>query len=214
MKPFILYLIRHGESELNFQRIFAGPGSDPALTTSGAHQASLQAANWKNTPFSAIYSSPSLRARQTAQIMAEGRDLKLHVSDQLREVNIGSLDGQSIDNPENLAVYRSVISKWEQDIRTAGFPSGERLEDVEERFRVFMKAIPESYSKAPVLVAGHGILFMAVLWLFSKDRSSRIQDYYMGRSHLTIAEWDDKQLQMERFNMPPTPGTKYESALQ
>ncbi len=214
MKPVTLYLLRHGESELNFQRVFAGPGSDPPLTAAGAEQAGLQAAAWKETPFSAIYSSPSQRARQTAQIMGEGRKLEIQVSQQLREVNIGKLDGQSIDNPEILATYRGVISKWEQEIQTASFPGGERLVDVEERFRAFLEAIPESNARAPILVTGHGILFMSVLWLFVKERSRRIQDYYMGRCHLTIVAWDGEKLELERFNLPPEPGLKTESALK
>jgi broad specificity phosphatase PhoE len=213
MKPITLYLLRHGESELNFQRIFAGPGSDPALTLSGSQQAALQAASLKNTPFSAIYSSPSLRARQTAQILGEGRDLDIHISDHLREVDIGRLDGQSIDDPEILATYRDVISKWQLGDQAAGFPGGERLMDVKTRFRDFLEALHENDMTAPILIAGHGILFMAALWLFVKDRSSQLQDYYMNRCHLTIVTWDGRHMTMEKLNIPPQPGTKSESAL-
>ena len=213
MKPLTLYLLRHGESELNFQRVFAGPGSDPPLTSSGAQHAALQAASLKNTPLQALYSSPSLRARQTAQIVESGRNLDIHISDRLREVDIGDLDGQSIDVPEILAAYRAVTAQWEQDTRTARFPRGESLEDVEKRTRAFLEALPTNDPSTPILIAGHGILFMSVLWLFIKERSEHIQDYYMGRCHLTVASWDGRHLQLERFNVPPQPGAKSESAL-
>jgi broad specificity phosphatase PhoE len=214
MKPLTLYLLRHGESELNYQRVFAGPSVDPALTAVGAEQAAQQARAWKRRPFSAIYSSPLLRARQTAQIMGEGRQLEILIREQLREVDIGELDGQSIDLPENLATYRSVIARWEQEQKAAGFPDGERLLEVEERARAFLKSIPEMETEGPILVAGHGILFMTVLWLFVKERSERIQDYYMGRCHLTIVRWDGEHFELEKFNIPPQSGVKTESALQ
>jgi broad specificity phosphatase PhoE len=213
MKPIQLYFLRHGESVLNHKRIFAGPSVDPSLTPSGVQEAALQAAAWRDIPFSAIYSSPAQRAMQTAQTMNAGRQLEIHITNQLKEVDIGELDGQSIDIPENLAVYRSVISKWEQDARTARFPGGESLADVESRAYRFFEGLPGSELHRPILVAAHGILFMSVLWLFVKGRSNRIQDYYMGRCHLTIVSWDGSQLHLEKMNIPPVPGAKSESAL-
>jgi broad specificity phosphatase PhoE len=213
MKPIQLYFLRHGESELNHKRIFAGPSVDPALTSSGVQEAALQAAAWRDISFSAIYSSPAQRAMQTAQTMNAGRQLEIQISDQLKEVDIGELDGQSIDKPENLAAYRSVISKWEQDVRTARFPGGESLADVESRAYRFFEGLPGSALHQPILVAAHGIFFMSVLWLFVNGRSDRIQDYYMGRCHLTIVSWDGSQLHLEKLNIPPVPGAKSESAL-
>jgi broad specificity phosphatase PhoE len=213
MKPTQMYFLRHGESELNHKRIFAGPSVDPALTPSGVQEAALQAAAWRDIPFSAIYSSPAKRALQTALTMNTGRQLEVLISDRLKEVDIGELDGQSIDIPENLAVYRSVISKWEQDVRTTRFPGGESLADVESRAYRFFEGLTGSDLHQPILVVAHGILFMSVLWLFGRDRSDRIQDYYMGRCHLTIVSWDGSQLHLEKVNMPPVPGAKSESAL-
>jgi broad specificity phosphatase PhoE len=213
MKPIQLYFLRHGESELNHKRIFAGPSVDPALTPSGLQEATLQAAACRDIPFSAIYSSPAQRAMQTAQTMSAGRQLEIQISDQLKEVDIGELDGQSIDIPENLSAYRSVISKWEQDVRTARFPGGESLADVESRAYRFFEGLSGSALHQPILVAAHGIFFMSVLWLFVNGRSDRIQDYYMGRCHLTIVSWDGSQLHLEKMNIPPVPGAKSESAL-
>ena len=83
-----LYLVRHGQTELNVQSILQGWHDSP-LTARGRQQALATRA-----AFDHVYSSPLGRARRTAELIAgEGRSIEL--VDDLREWHLGSLEGTS-----------------------------------------------------------------------------------------------------------------------
>ena len=62
-----LYFARHGESEANTLRVISNRESRFGLTTTGKQQAAILADGLKDIPITAIFSSPILRARETAQ---------------------------------------------------------------------------------------------------------------------------------------------------
>ena len=81
-----LVLIRHGESEGNRDRIFTHTPEVP-LTDAG-HAQVRAAAEWVAARYRpvAVVSSPFLRARQTAAILAERLALAVRVEEELREL--------------------------------------------------------------------------------------------------------------------------------
>ena len=90
-----LYLVRHGQTELNVQNILQG-GHDSPLTARGREQALATRAAFeaRGVTFDRVYSSPLGRARRTAELIAgEGRSIEL--ADDLREWHLGSLEGTS-----------------------------------------------------------------------------------------------------------------------
>lgn len=90
-----LYLVRHGQTELNVQNILQG-WQDSPLTERGREQAlaTRTAFAAHGVAFDHLYSSPLGRARRTAElIVGEGRSIAL--VDDLREWHLGSLEGTS-----------------------------------------------------------------------------------------------------------------------
>ena len=90
-----LYLVRHGQTELNVQNILQG-WQDSPLTERGREQALTTRAAFaaRGVAFDHVYSSPLGRARRTAElIVGEGRSIAL--VDDLREWHLGSLEGTS-----------------------------------------------------------------------------------------------------------------------
>ena len=88
-----LYLVRHGQTELNVQSILQGWHDSP-LTARGREQAltARTAFAARGVAFDHVYSSPLGRARHTAElIVGEGRSIEL--VDDLREWHFGSLEG-------------------------------------------------------------------------------------------------------------------------
>lgn len=77
----LIYLIRHGESEINLAPEFIGGRSNWAeLTQEGVVQAKLLG-NWFNhngIEFNAVYSSPAIRAQQTARYFCETVNFSLN----------------------------------------------------------------------------------------------------------------------------------------
>ena len=90
-----LYLVRHGQTELNVRNILQGWHDSP-LTVRGREQALATRAAFeaRGISFDHAYSSPLGRARCTAElIVGEGRSIEL--VDDLREWHLGSLEGTS-----------------------------------------------------------------------------------------------------------------------
>lgn len=90
-----LYLVRHGQTELNVQNILQG-WHDSLLTARGREQALATRAAFAahGVAFDHVYSSPLGRARCTAElIVGEGQPVVL--VDDLREWHLGSLEGTS-----------------------------------------------------------------------------------------------------------------------
>lgn len=90
-----LYLVRHGQTELNVQNILQGWHDSP-LTARGREQALATRAAFeaRGISFDHAYSSPLGRARHTAELIV-GEGLPIELVDDLREWHLGSLEGTS-----------------------------------------------------------------------------------------------------------------------
>jgi broad specificity phosphatase PhoE len=88
---FTLYLIRHGQSEVNATPNLIGQGAETPLTDLGRHQASLLGASLhkRGIIFDKIYSSDYVRAYDTAQIAMMKSDLFVVKRQALREYSAG-----------------------------------------------------------------------------------------------------------------------------
>jgi broad specificity phosphatase PhoE len=102
-----LYFCRHGESEANLQRIFAGILDSP-LTPRGCEQARLAGLHADELGLDLIVSSPLIRALETARIIATEANYPLDkiITDELFvERSWGSLEGQSYDAIDDPATH-------------------------------------------------------------------------------------------------------------
>ena len=82
-----LFVVRHGETKANVRGIEAGP-LDYALTKKGVKEASFVAKALSKVRISAVYSSPVLRAVETAEILARPHELKVKTLEELTEAKI------------------------------------------------------------------------------------------------------------------------------
>ena len=90
-QPF--YFLRHGETEMNANRLVAG-SVDTALTELGHRQAADAAERLARHPITGVYSSPLARALDTAEPVAARLDLPVIVIGEIAERNWGTLEGQ------------------------------------------------------------------------------------------------------------------------
>lgn len=113
-KKFIIF-VRHGESETNVKNILSSAIYGYPLTDTGIKQAENAALELSHLPkIDAFYSSPILRATQTAEIIGKRTGMKFTVDKRLKERNFGFLENNKIPEKEDWKLdseYR--ISKWE-----------------------------------------------------------------------------------------------------
>jgi broad specificity phosphatase PhoE len=95
---YLITLLRHGESEGNAGGLVQGQ-SDLPLTANGLRQAIDLAQAWKSEGmwFHRVISSPSKRARQTAEAIAEVLELPIEYKPVWMERNFGEMEGKSFE---------------------------------------------------------------------------------------------------------------------
>ncbi|MBW2623598.1 MAG: histidine phosphatase family protein [Deltaproteobacteria bacterium] len=197
-----IYLLRHGESAANVERVFAAKKIDPPLSDTGTAQITSQARNLKPIKFEAAYASPLLRARQTADIVRQAIGLDYRIDDSLREMDVGFLDGQDQNDPELWAMYENTVAQWRAGNTDFTFPEGESAILAAGRFKNFLNRI-ENRHDGPVLVVAHCLLYMVALWYWHSNKKEEIENYHMGRGHYSIINKKSGKLDLIEFNVGP-----------
>jgi probable phosphoglycerate mutase len=139
---------RHAQSTLNVERCVNGDPAVPVGLTEHGHEEALQLGiQVANIPFDACFHTRFGRTRETAAIALAGRDVPFVVEPLLDDVDVGDLDGKSIDE------YRA----WKRaHTRADRFPGGESLDEAAARYARGWAAILAS-PYALVLVVCHEI---------------------------------------------------------
>ena len=86
-----LYLVRHGETSWNIERKVQGQ-TDIPLNETGVRQAEKVREELKSVAFDICYCSPLIRAKRTAEIVADGR-VDIVIDENLKERGFGELEG-------------------------------------------------------------------------------------------------------------------------
>jgi broad specificity phosphatase PhoE len=159
-----LYFVRHGESIANLLWVFSNSGTKHPLTEKGIEQARRLAGSLSGLQVERIYSSPILRAVQTAQILAESLLAPVEITEALREWSVGIYEGTT--DPVGWELHRQVQDLWfnhrQLDSR---MPGGESFNDIQARFTPFIDALVSARgnSEGNIILVGHGGLYMAML---------------------------------------------------
>lgn len=106
-----LVFIRHAQAVSNVNRILSDDTNKYPLTDEGRRQAKEVAKELKKLNVSKLFSSPILRAYQTATIIGEELGLVPIIDDRLKEREMGELNNVRIDDIPNwrIKVYRKEI---------------------------------------------------------------------------------------------------------
>lgn len=162
-KPTSISLVRHGMVH-NPEDVFYGRLPRFRLSREGHSQARSAGHALKNQSLAAVYSSPLLRARQTAnEILSHYPHLKIQLSKLLLEIH-SPWDGKP----------SAVVDGRRGDIYTGSGESYEQPGDVAIRVRRFFGRILKRYSGRSVVAVTHGdVVAFAVLWAGRAEISAR-----------------------------------------
>lgn len=154
-----LYLVRHGQSVANAQKIMQGAKIDRPLTAKGIRQAQVTKQKLAGLEFDRVYASPLKRASQTAEIIV-GEQCSVTFDSRLVEFDYGRWDGQPIlqlvqDYPQYFQKTHNFQNSW----RVSG---GERYQDTYDRLQSFMRELNLDGSQK-ILVVSHGMTIK--LWI-------------------------------------------------
>ena len=153
-----LYLVRHGATANNWARPprLQGRRTDPGLADEGHRQARQTARALADLPVSAVYTSPLLRARQTADAIAEPHGVAAEVVEDLIEVDVGEWEGRSWVEIEKTdpEAYRLFTT----DAGVHPYLGGENLGTVQARAIPALEQLMSDNLGRVVVAVGHNCL--------------------------------------------------------
>ncbi|MBP9691312.1 histidine phosphatase family protein [Candidatus Woesebacteria bacterium] len=159
------YIVRHGESEGNVQKILQGHLDFP-LSEEGERQAKRRAQELRQVSFDLVFSSDLLRAHRTAEIIAQEHKLTVKTTQVLRERKYGLYEGLSPENTTR-AIER-IFDKWHQmaEREWMNHKLDEYFESGDEmvaRTLTFIREIAVSHPGKTILTVSHGDLMKNLL---------------------------------------------------
>jgi len=178
-----LIITRHGETEGNVKRILAN--IDDPLTSKGIKQAEAVSKRLKKESISAIFSSPFIRAKETARIIAEYHpNAEFIVNNNLKEGKLGSYLNKRIDE-----VNWDVLPK-----------------DVENRTSLYKRAKKiinlalNKYPKGIVLFVAHNAINKAIIRYLRKLNPEDKNSIPQGNTAISIFQISKREIKEKLFN--------------
>lgn len=144
-----LYLVRHGETVDNLNRIMQGQ-TGGTLTAEGVRQAERLRERFSAEAIEVFYASDLKRAVDTCRIIAEPHGKPVLTTPLLRERDWGSFTGRYIPDLRD--------AEWTDDIETVGA--------MKARAGRFLEMLRASCDGKTVLAVGHGIINKALQSVF------------------------------------------------
>ena len=170
----MLYIMRHGKTDWNARHKLQGR-TDIPLNDEGRKMAGNAAAECRDIPFDLCYSSPLIRARETAEIVLRGRDIPIFTDDRLVEMSFGEYEGveNSFDIPD--CPINVLFFHPEQYTFSAG--GSETFEELFTRTGEFLDEViyPLMGEGKNVLIVGHGAMDLSII---CRIRKLPIEDFW------------------------------------
>jgi len=193
-----LYIIRHGETELNKQGIVQGRGINSDLNDTGRAQAEAFYAKYKDVAFDKVYTSELKRTHQTVKGFIDAGLPWTQLSG-LDELAWGTWEGQP--NDENaMAAFKSIMEKWQSGDYDARFEGGESPADVIVRQKQALEVIRTAKNEKTVLICMHGRAMRLFLCLLTGRPLSEMTEFPHLNTTLYKVEMTGDQYVITEFN--------------
>ena len=145
-----IYVTRHGQTDWNVQGKTQGR-TDIELNEVGIKQAKQTKEELKKVDIDLIICSPLKRAKQTAEIINEGRNIQIIFDNQIIERNFGEFEGKKIKFDEF----------WDYNAHPR-YQRAETIQEIISRISNFLDKIKKEYKDKNVLLVTHGGVSIAI----------------------------------------------------
>ena len=184
-----LIFVRHGQSETNLQKIFAGQGN-PCLTPLGHRQAECTAEYLRDFPITHIYASDLQRTMDTALPTAKMHGLEIISDRALREINAGEWEGKHYE--EIKQQYPETHSVWTENVGMACPDGGERVVDLYQRINTEVERLIALHRGECIAVFSHATPARALgcRWFgFPPEEMAKVP--WTTNASVSIVEYED-----------------------
>jgi len=197
-----IILIRHGETDWNRVRRLQGHW-DIALNELGHRQASALALALSSEKPTAIYASDLQRARDTAQAVADRRQITVSIDARLRVRCYGAFEGLLYDDIDGH--FPQAFAQWQARELHARFPAGERqaetLHEFSARAVAVVTELAQRHDNEKIIIVSHGgVLDCVYRAAYGMDllverqfdmKNAAINRLHWNGTQMTVLQWAD-----------------------
>ncbi len=202
--PTQLYLIRHGEVEERYHKVFGGSRIDMELSPLGLRQADALERWLGETRIDAVYASPMLRVQQTMAPLLARRGLAPVVMEDLREVDFGDWTGyrwEGVQEHFGISAF-----DWLEILETTGIANGESARALRERVRPCLLQVLNENPHRTAAIVCHGGIIRVILSLLLDLPLTRMAHFNIEYGSVTVVEIQPEKkhaIELELLNFQP-----------
>ncbi len=185
-----LFLIRHGESEWNRLNKVQGLG-DPGLSLEGKLQVERLAERLAQEEIDLIYTSPLLRARQTAQAISDIGHAPIKELENLREITLGVWEGKSFEEIGRL--FKKDYKIWLKSPSKTRIAQAEKLTAFKKRVTAAFKTITKNNAAENIAVVTHnGVISVFLSYILNANFDQLFHLLCINNAGITKVDFENK----------------------
>ena len=192
-----LYLVRHGQSEWNYQKKVQGQ-QDTILTEQGRIQAKKLGHRLKKENIDAIYSSDLKRAYETANIIGKEINLEVTPVESFREIAFGHWEGKNIDYLNKSNEKEHLI--WLKEPHKFKMEGAETLHEIQKRAMMGVNLILDKNPGKNILIVSHGTTLKTIILGLLDMEIKYYNKLTLGNVSLTVVEFRDYNRVLKLLN--------------
>ena len=193
-----LYIVRHGQTDLNKRGIIQGRGMNTDLNDEGRKQAGQFFAAYKDVAFDKIYISELKRTQQSIQQFID-LGIPFEKLSGLDELGWGIHEGQA-STPENKAEFMQIMRDWVAGNLDAKFEGGESPNEVKARQQEALKIIMGHSEEKTVLICMHGRALRLILCLLTNKPLTEMDTFPHQNLVLYKIVYNGAKFEIAEFN--------------
>ena len=168
-----LHIVRHGQTDWNAIRKVQGQRNSE-LNDTGRQQAASVRQLLRDIEFKAVFASPLLRTRETAEILCQERSNPIQFVDDLKEMGLGVWETHMWEDIPN--TWPDEHAQFKQQPELFSLSGAETVKQVSERGKAAVEHIRSQVPSGDVLVVSHGVLIKSIILNFASQPLSVIWD--------------------------------------
>ncbi len=206
-KEVTLYFVRHGETDANVKKVFAGSGTDAKLTEEGKRKTRITGKALKNTIFDAAYVSSLSRTGSTAKIILDENNNSVPLvrkDSKLNDISWGDIEG--LTQEEILEKFPDFSDdKYLGTVGDTRFVSPINATTKATIVNTYLNELYSIIKGAPnegnVLIVGHSA-FDWLLRLEFPEETANSQS--LDNSSISVIKYNKGRWILEKYNVDPT----------
>jgi len=173
---------------------------DVHLSPNGKKEARWVSRSLKRSPGLVCWSSPLIRARETAKIAFKNLGKKIRILPDLREINFGKWEGMTFE--EIRKIDPQGLDRWFARGDKFKFPEGDSIKNFHQRIRGVIKLIKKSPARE-IMILSHGGLIRTLLCFLLGMSTKHFLSFDIRYASIAVVRMKEKKAVLQSLSLPP-----------